>query len=403
VEPFTGLYVHVPFCVHKCGYCDFNSWAESTRPPQERWLEALRRQVAHWAGAWGGDRVIDTVFFGGGTPSLLANDLLKDACEVLRDSFAIAPSVEWTFECNPETVNEAKLEALAAAGVNRISVGIQSFRDQDLVRLERSARRADNLRVLELVSKRWSGRWSLDLMFGLPEQTGADWEDQLSTGLAFGPDHVSAYQLTLTTARSRAWAQPDEDRLLEMFDRTEALLATAGLPKYETSNFARPSQESRHNLRYWRLEPFLGLGPGAAGLLTGQLSGQPAASRFGYHQKNPDRFEDWSGNAGQPSRESLWLTPRDARAHLHEMLMMGLRLRTGIPAARLGSLSPWLQESLARDVSYLFDFIALDKGAWKVTTRGAQQLDTILAKLFALFDRIAPEDLDLAGIDPTFC
>ncbi|MBS1984437.1 MAG: radical SAM family heme chaperone HemW [Bdellovibrionales bacterium] len=395
-----GLYVHVPFCVHKCGYCDFNSWAETSRGPQEQWLEAMRRQIDHWAARLPAGIKVDSVFWGGGTPSLLQNDVLVSAGQHMRTAFNVAPSVEWTMECNPETIDASKLQALADAGANRLSVGVQSFRDHHLERLERRARRGDNLRALELIAREWGGRWSFDLMFGLPGQSFAEWSEDLSTALSFGSTHLSAYQLTLTTARSRAWSQPDEDTLLAMFDFTEAQAARAQLAKYETSNFARPGHESRHNLRYWQLESFVGLGPGAAGLLSGRFLDSETQNPWGVHQKNPDRFESWIQGAGNSVVENSWFTPRSAMDHLHEMLLMGLRLKAGLPEARLGGLRGAFWQ--AAKSPQLSELIENSNSVWRATPKGSQQLDTLLAGLLNRLEKLAPGHIDFAQIDPTF-
>lgn len=400
-----GLYVHVPFCVHKCGYCDFNSWAEEAREPQERWLRALERQVAFWAKDHHSKNLesFATVFWGGGTPSLLEPDILERATTLVRQSFPIADSAEWTVECNPETLDLARLKHLEDIGVNRISIGIQSFEDIYLDRLERRARRVDNLRVLELVAANWKGRWSLDLMFGLPEQDLKRWEAELRQALVFNPSHISAYQLTLTTARSKNWKQPDADHLLEMFEVTEAQLGAAGLEKYEVSNFAKPGEESRHNLKYWKLEPFLGLGPGASGLLAAaQLPpGNPRFSRFGAHQKQPDTFEKWENAAGHELSE--WgssLTPRSGREHLEELLMMGLRLREGLELSRLEAPEGGILKIFEREQTT--GNIRLSQGRAYATRAGEQVLDSVLQRLFTEVEKIRPQILDSASFDPKF-
>lgn len=395
-----GLYVHVPFCVHKCGYCDFNSWAETTRGPQDRWLEALTRQVEYWATRLGRGPAyaIDTVFFGGGTPSLLEEEVLVKAGRRIRDAFPLAADLEWTFECNPETLNESKISALRESGANRLSVGIQSFRDQHLERLERRARRHDNLRALETLGKHWRGRWSMDLMFGLPGQSMREMEEDLETALGFGPRHLSFYQLTLTTERSKNWRQGGDDELLEMFDRVEARAARAGLLKYETSNFAAPGEESRHNLRYWELRDFLGLGPGASGLLSGSLLGE--GDRFGAHQRNPDKFELWCQGAGLESSEKAWFSARSPSDHLMESLMMGLRLKRGIEAGRTG-LAPEQRVRLL-ELPQIAELLEEKSGVWQATPKGERQLDTLLKNLVGELEKSEFARLDSSQIDPSF-
>jgi oxygen-independent coproporphyrinogen-3 oxidase len=286
--------------------------------------------------------------------------------------------------------------------VNRLSMGVQSFDDVNLERLERRARRIDNVRSLELLRREWKGPWSLDLMFGLPKQTLSSWSEELEIALGFEPSHVSAYQLTLTTQRSKNWEQPPEDDLLALFDLTESRMESAGLERYEVSNFARPGFESRHNLKYWRLEPFLGLGPGASGLLSGSMVQGllPASARYGVHQKNPDRFEKWLQKAGQREAEATFTQPRTASDHLFEMLMMGLRLREGVDIRRLGDLGAALPEGLRKIQAA--DFIDLSGGRLRATPKGLRILDSLLPKIFKFLEKDAPPNLDSAGIDPKF-
>ena len=184
-----GLYIHVPFCVHKCGYCDFNSWAEERPGPQQAWFSSLTKQVQFWSPKMK-DHAFETVFFGGGTPSLLSNELITQTMVLLKKHFQFSKNVEITWEVNPETVSLEKIEAFASAGVNRLSMGVQSFQNVNLDRLERRARREDNLRALQVIGKNWPGRWSLDLMFGLPNQSQQSWAEELSTALEFKPRHI---------------------------------------------------------------------------------------------------------------------------------------------------------------------------------------------------------------------
>jgi len=398
-----GLYVHVPFCVHKCGYCDFNSWAEQTRAPQERWLKALEKQTQFWGERHHKTPAFETMFWGGGTPSLLEPDILESAHKLLRENFRFEDTAEWTVECNPETLDSSRLRHLRDIGVNRISIGIQSFEDVYLDRLERRARRKDNLRVLELVTQEWKGRWSLDLMFGLPEQDMTRWEAELEQALEFSPSHISAYQLTLSTARSKNWKQPDIDTLLEMFNLTEEKLGAAGLEKYETSNFARHGHESRHNMKYWKLEAFLGLGPGASGLLAPpQLqTSSKEWGRFGAHQKQPDTFEKWENAAGHELAElGTLLTPRSGREHLEEMLMMGLRLREGLKMERIEDSEGTLQALFK--VEQANGNIEISDKYVRATAQGARVLDSVLQRLFAGIEKIPAPFLDSASFDPMF-
>ncbi len=407
--PRTAIYVHVPFCVHKCGYCDFNSWAEEGEGPQRAWLEAIKRQTNAWSEKLKNHQ-IDTIFFGGGTPSLLKDSILGEVLANIRGSFNLSPNYEWTLECNPETLTPEKFAVMAEGGVNRLSLGIQSFDDESLRRLERRARRVDNLRALEMLKKHWQGRWSADLMFGLPNQNLEKSKEDILIALEFGMEHLSAYQLTLATQRSKAWQQPPEESLLAMFDQAEDLLSEHGLARYEVSNFAKADQECRHNLRYWRLQSFVGIGPGAAGLIppgwgafdVNSIEGDLAEGAFGFHQRQPENFDKWTAIT---SREGLpaglgRLTSRSVLEHFEELLMMGLRLSEGIWEGRFRNfpLNPadLFSDSIAKGL------IAKNQEYWSVTPRGLRILDTLLLDLFAELKKSELRNLDLSQIDPTF-
>lgn len=381
--------------MHKCSYCDFNSWAETRRAPQDLWFEALQKQLAYWSQQTAGRVVIDTVFWGGGTPSLLANDLIVRTGELLTASFDFAADYEFTIEANPETLTEDKIAALAESGANRLSVGIQSFKNSSLDRLERHARSEDNHRALQLLSKYWRGRWSMDLIFGLPDQSIEEWREDLETALAYAPSHISAYQLTLSTARAKTWKQANDEVLLAFFNETQNRFEAAGLERYEVSNFARVGEESRHNLAYWELKPFLGFGPGAAGLLSGAVLGSD--NRFGAHQKQLDSFEKWQANAGAAEYEKRVLEPRTARDHAEELLMMALRLKKGLEVSRLG---PAMRRALARLQAQ--GFIEENEGRVFCSPAGYRILDSLLIQLFKIIDEDWVQELDSAQSDPSF-
>lgn len=419
----TALYVHVPFCVHKCGYCDFNSWAEEARNPQLDWYDAIEKQLLFYARSLP-DWSLSSVFFGGGTPSLLENDILLRVLKCVGKNFRLEEDCEWTVECNPETLTPEKFEALREGGANRLSVGIQSFNDKHLRLLERRARKEDNLRALGLLKEHWPMRWSADLMFGLPHQTLSQSLEDLEIALEHGMRHLSAYQLTLGTQRSRAWNQPPEDELLKMFDQCEEHLASRGLERYEVSNFSVPGEESRHNLQYWNLGSFIGVGPGAAGLLSGDLlqdlqnatlgGGALEAqalnesrkallplenwSRFGVHQKQPDSFQKWQVQAASNPYGDLKI--RTPEEHLEELLMMGLRLKRGIPSGRISNISGLEEQLFERQLD--LGFVRKDQQNWTVTPSGLRLLDSVLEDCFEKIQKLGQQDLDLGKIDPTF-
>jgi putative oxygen-independent coproporphyrinogen III oxidase len=395
-----SLYLHSPFCVNKCGYCDFNSWEEVRVEPQRVWAQSLQRQSQFWSGQVLDAKtkkrpLIQTVFWGGGTPSLIENHLTQEVLTQIQKDWDLSEIQEFTIEVNPETLTLEKLELWSLLGINRLSMGVQTFDDLYLEKLERRARRKDNLRALELVAKSWNGSrgWSLDLMFGLPEQSLGQMENDLQLALEFSPSHVSSYQLTLTTARSENWKQPAEEILIEMMGKRKEILEQKGLFQYEISNFAKPGFESLHNKNYWLLNSFLGLGPGARGLLGPGFKIGSKNSDFGFHQTSPDHFESWSKLAGTLG-ELETLLPRTRGEHILERLMMGLRLTEGI---RMSDFNAEISQAVFQDSERLkqkliecrleswavdkIDFDGLNSGHLRLTPEGQLIIDTLVPKL----------------------
>ena len=269
-----AAYIHIPFCAHKCGYCDFASLAGADHLA-DRYLSALECELA---GALGQPQEVDTIFVGGGTPTRLTAAQLERLTRMIRRWLVLAPGGEWTVEANPGTLDPAKADVLARAGVDRVSLGAQSFRPESLRVLERQHGRAEVEQALEIVRPRFQ-RWSLDLIFGVPGSTLDDWRSDLEIAIGFGPAHLSCYGLVFEkgTALWRQWhsgvVRPDaEDLERSMHETTIERLAAAGLAMYEISNFAQPGHESRHNLVYWANEAYFGFGVGAARYLRGVRS-----------------------------------------------------------------------------------------------------------------------------------
>jgi oxygen-independent coproporphyrinogen-3 oxidase len=269
-----SLYLHIPFCRHRCGYCDFNTYA-GLAELQAPYVQALVREIEQVAAAAPAPLAVATVFFGGGTPSLLALAQLGDVLAALRRSFALAPDCEITLEANPGTVDARYLEGLVALGVNRISFGVQSAQPDELALLERQhsfAEAAEAVAQARRAGFSALGGINIDLIFGLPGQSLASWQATLARGLALEPEHISLYCLTLE-AGTRLYGQvlrgevarPDDDLAADQYLYTEERLAAAGFEHYEISNWARPSRACRHNLVYWRNQAYLGLGAGAHG------------------------------------------------------------------------------------------------------------------------------------------
>ncbi|MBI4611366.1 MAG: radical SAM family heme chaperone HemW [Candidatus Rokubacteria bacterium] len=325
--PAIGVYLHIPFCRQRCHYCSFNTGPY--RPAaMDRFLAALRAEIDLAGEAvWAGRVTVATVFLGGGTPSLLEPDELADVLGRLRKRFALAPGAEVTVECNPESVSRDKLEAYRLAGVNRISLGVQGLDDGLLARLGRlhSARQAR----LAFEAARAAGidNLTVDLMYGLPGLDLAGWEATLHGVLAWGPEHLSAYALTLD-AGSR-WGSdgvaelPAEDTVAEQYWLLTRIARETGLEHYEISNYCRPGHRSRHNQVYWRGEEYLGLGPGAAGFL-GEV-------RY-VNAKPVTRYCAILEAGAFPVDQRERLTPR---LRHRERMILGLRLGDGVPEAWL--------------------------------------------------------------------
>jgi oxygen-independent coproporphyrinogen III oxidase len=269
-----AVYVHIPFCAHKCGYCDFASLA-GVDHLAGRYLAALAREVETFLT---GPQEVDTIFVGGGTPTRLSASQLDTLCGLLKQWFILAPRGEWTVEANPGTIDAEKADVLARAGVNRISLGAQSFQPGLLAVLEREHGRAEVDRALDVVRPRFA-RWSLDLIFGVPGSTTEQWRDDIETALSLGPSHLSCYGLVFEKG-TPLWARKQSGLVHPLAEEVERLmyeitiekLAGAGLAMYEISNFARPGEESRHNLVYWANDAYFGFGVGAARYLRGVRS-----------------------------------------------------------------------------------------------------------------------------------
>lgn len=330
-DPGFAIYVHWPFCKSKCPYCDFNSHVRETID-ETRWKKALLRELAHYAALTPGRRVT-SLFFGGGTPSLMSPATTAAIIDALAGHWQIDPGIEITLEANPTSVEADKFRGFAAAGINRLSLGIQSLNNADLKFLGRQHDAGQALAALDLAAKTFP-RFSFDLIYARPGQTVDGWQAELREALARAGDHLSLYQLTIETGTvfEQAYARgdfrlPEEDVQAALYDLTTAHLAEAGLMAYEVSNYARPSQESRHNLCYWRYGDYIGIGPGAHGRLT--IDGTKTATR---QHRAPEAWLDLVERDGHATRQFDEIEPR---ARLEEMLMMGLRLTEGVSLDRV--------------------------------------------------------------------
>ncbi|MDB5692179.1 MAG: coproporphyrinogen oxidase [Alphaproteobacteria bacterium] len=322
-----ALYIHWPFCVSKCPYCDFNSHVRESID-QAVWREALLTDL-EWEARAVPRGPLTSIFFGGGTPSLMAPATVAALIDAAERHWGFAPGIEITLEANPSSVEAARFADLALAGVNRVSLGLQSLDDAALRFLGRAHDVAEGLAALD-TAQRAFGRVSFDLIYALPDQSEADWSRALESALAFGTEHLSLYQLTIepgtrfaAMAAKGALVPRDPDEAASLYELTQAMTEAAGLPAYEISNHARPGAESRHNLTYWRYGTYAGVGPGAHGRRGGLAT---------IRHRKPENWQSALARNGHGIQEENPVAPSDAAA---EALLMGLRLREGVPTAKV--------------------------------------------------------------------
>ena len=322
-EPLA-LYVHWPFCVSKCPYCDFNSHVRANID-HDGWRDALLADLAHEARLLPG-RGLTSIFFGGGTPSLMEPATVESIIEAARTHWTPADGLEITLEANPNSVEAARFASLAAAGVNRVSLGLQSFDDRALAFLGRAHSSREGFAALETAQKTFR-RVSFDLIYALPGDTEASWSAMLAQALSLGTRHLSLYQLTIepgtrfaTMVARRDFEPLDADSAASLYEVTDAMTSAAGIPAYEISNYARAGHESRHNLTYWRYGDYAGVGPGAHGRRLGM--------RTVRHRK-PENFLSGVLRNGHGISEEEPLSPFEGA---DEALVMGLRLSEGMDA-----------------------------------------------------------------------
>lgn len=323
-----ALYIHWPFCKSKCPYCDFNSHVRAN-VDVAAWQTALLAELRNMA-AWMPQATLSSIFFGGGTPSLMPPALAGALIDEAAHLWPAAPDIEITLEANPTSVETATLEGFRSAGINRVSLGVQSLRAESLQFLGREHSAREALIAVE-VAARLFPRYSFDLMYARPAQTAAAWEAELREALGYASGHLSLYQLTIeeNTAfhhayhHQGAFCLPEDDESAALYELTQDIMDEAGLPAYEVSNHARPGEESRHNLAYWRGDAYIGIGPGAHGRPL--INGERHASAT---LKSPERWLSATQTHGHGIET---LTPLNSTEIAEERLLMGLRLREGLP------------------------------------------------------------------------
>jgi putative oxygen-independent coproporphyrinogen III oxidase len=376
-----AVYVHWPFCLAKCPYCDFNSHVRAAPIDEERYVAALSAELAHRA-AIAPDRTVRSIFFGGGTPSLMRPQTVQSVIDAVAANWRVEPDAEITLEANPTSVEAGRFRGYRAAGVNRLSIGVQALDDADLKTLGRRHSVAEAVEAVRIAASIFP-RYSFDLIYARPGQSEAAWRAELTEAMKLAGEHLSLYQLTIEpdTIFERLWRAgklqtPDEDLGRALFDATQEIAEAHGLPAYEVSNHARPGAESRHNLVYWRYGEYAGVGPGAHGrLLTSE--GRRAQAT----EKHPEMWLTQVESEGHGMIENVPLT---AEEQGDEFLLMGLRLREGIDRARFAALSgrPLLQRQI--DDLAAEGFIEEDaSGRIRVTRAGAPLLDSVVADLAA--------------------
>jgi putative oxygen-independent coproporphyrinogen III oxidase len=371
-----ALYVHWPFCVSKCPYCDFNSHVRD-QIDQEVWRDALLADLAHEARLLPGRR-LTSIFFGGGTPSLMAPATVEAVIAAACTHWRPDDAIEITLEANPSSVEAARFANLAAAGVNRVSLGMQSLDDGALAFLGRAHSAADGLAALETAQRHFR-RVNFDLIYALPGQRCEEWQRMLDRALDFGTGHLSLYQLTIepgtrfaSMAAKHEFEPLDPDTSAEMFELTQERTAAKGLPAYEISNHASPGEESRHNLTYWRYRDYAGVGPGAHGRRLGQRT---------VRHKKPENYLTAIARNGHGLVEEERLSRREAAT---EALVMGLRLAEGIDTAELMSRfgTDLIDDKAAQRLATL-GLVERRGTRLAVTGQGRVLLDSILAQIAA--------------------
>ena len=374
-----ALYIHWPFCVSKCPYCDFNSHVRA-QVDVAAWQSVLLADMAHEAALTPG-RKLSSIFFGGGTPSLMPPALVEALIAAAESHWGFAENIEITLEANPSSVEAANFHDLAKAGVNRVSLGLQSLDDRTLEFLGRAHDVGEGLAALDTAQNAFD-RVSFDLIYARPGQSLDDWQTELDRALSFGTGHMSLYQLTIepgtrfeTLVRNGALVPADDDHCADLFELNRDVMTAAGLPAYEISNHARPGQESRHNLTYWRYQDYVGIGPGAHGRRLNSATER---------HKKPENFLSAVERNGNGLKIEQTLSP-ETRAM--EALMMGLRLTEGIDltelAAKTGLTRDNMLDHKAVDQLAGLDLLDLTDGRMTVSAQGMPLLDALLPKIIA--------------------
>jgi putative oxygen-independent coproporphyrinogen III oxidase len=374
-----GLYLHWPFCQSKCPYCDFNSHVAASID-EARWAAAFKAEISR-LGTQATGRHLRSIYFGGGTPSLMSAALVNEILTTVRETWPLANDCEVTLEANPGSIEAGRFRGFRDAGVNRISMGMQAMNDADLRRLGRVHTAAEALQAFDIARNIFE-RVSFDLIYARQDQSLADWKHELQCALTLAVDHLSLYQLTIEDgtvfgdrfAKGQLRGLPGEDLSVDMYQLTQELCDAAGMPAYEVSNHARPGQESRHNLIYWRGGDYAGIGPGAHGRLT--LNGQ---RRSTVATRTPGAWLAAVEKTGGGDEQVEVLISAEAAA---EYAMMGLRLSEGISRARFLALGGEERPDAMGDLIAL-EMLEVDGDRIRTTRQGRLLLNELLRRLLA--------------------
>ncbi|NEU10989.1 coproporphyrinogen III oxidase [Methylobacterium sp. BTF04] len=376
-----GVYVHWPFCASKCPYCDFNSHVRHAPVDEARFLQAFRAEIAHVAARTPG-RTVSSIFLGGGTPSLMQPATVAGLLDAIGQAWGTEPDVEITLEANPTSVEAGRFRGYRAAGVNRVSLGVQAMDDASLKALGRLHTAREAMDAVAVAAAHFE-RYSFDLIYARPDQTIAAWRAELNDAIARAAEHLSLYQLTIEPgtpffglAAAGKLVPPDDDAARALYDVTQEVCDKAGLASYEISNHARPGAQSRHNLLYWRYGEYAGIGPGAHGRLVA-----PDGRIGTITERTPEAWLARVERDGHGIVETETLPPE---TQADEFLMMGLRLSEGIDPARYAILKGRPLDQ-ARIATLIEDglIVARPDGRIAATPRGAPVLNAVVAALAA--------------------
>ena len=379
----VALYIHWPFCISKCPYCDFNSHVRES-VDHAQWESVLLRELNYYGEKTQGQQ-LQSIFFGGGTPSLMEPRTVESLINAVKSHWSVAPDLEITLEANPGTVDSERFKAFHQSGINRLSMGIQSLHDSSLQFLGRKHSAEEAIAAIE-VARDTFPRYSFDLIYARPEQTLEEWEQELVQALDLAGDHLSLYQLTIEqgtafyTQQSRGdFHIPEDELAADMYLRTDEIMREAGRPAYEVSNYAKPGQESRHNLMYWRYQDYIGIGPGAHGRLT--VDNTKVATRG---VKAPELWLEQVKGQGHGAAETLQV---DQRQQIHEFFLMGLRLVEGVSVSQFEKMFGTEFEKVINIHSLTAlkneGYLGFDGETLKTTLKGRLCLNTVLRNLLS--------------------